>query len=207
MATSQFDSELLQAVDRGDGNSIKDLLSKGASPNIILPNGRPLLNEMIFSATDDIIELIISSGANILLKDKSGMAALDCALSSQNIALLTRLIEKGADVNNIYTNGLGTLAIAISLGNCEIVELLLKKGANSNAVYSQPIDPQMKEFLKTMLKENKFKHPEKGMTLQMDEESAKSIVSGKVTSIKHTPLSLAKNNPTMVILLKKYGAK
>ncbi len=207
MVNKNLDSALLEAISRFDATALVDLINQGADPNIILPSKNPLLVEMCFNGTVELSKFILSKGADINAKNPLGQISLDGGVGKQDSEFVQFLLSKGANADNRYSNGLSTLAIAITTDNLEITEMLLKAGADPNAVYQETVDKDKKDFLKMALKENWFKKPEVGMTLFVDEQTAKDIVSGKTKTLKSSPLTIAKNNPAMVKLLKKYGAK
>lgn len=208
MADEKINSKLLDAINSADLKNVEGALAMGADPNLILPNGNPLFVEIAFNGDLELVKLFIKKSVNINIKNPLGQTALSGALMNQNSELLDLLLSKGASVDG--TDALSApLAIVITTDDLVSAEKLLKKGANPNATYLQNVDDQMRSFLAAMLKNNLFKNPEKGMRIFVDEESAKEIVSKKLSQIKVTPLSLAKNGKSekMVALLKKFGAK
>lgn len=208
MADEKLNSELLDAINSGDLTLIGKLLEKGADPNLILPNENPLFVEIAFNGDLEMVKLFIKNKVNVNISNSLGQTALSGALMNQNSDLLDLLLSNGAGVDG--TNSASApLAITITMDDLVSAQKLLQKGANPNAIYVQTVDDQMRNFLSELLKSNFFKKPEKGMRIFVDEETAKEIVSKKLSQIKVTPLSLAKNGKSekMIALLKKFGAK
>ena len=96
----------------------------------------------------DLVNHLISVGANINAQSEGGFTALILAIISYNdilaikkiendnsnpsLSVIKRLVESGADVNIVTDGGNTALQEAALQGNLEIANLLLSKGANVN---------------------------------------------------------------------------
>ena len=137
-----------QAIWRGHKNIVKILLEKKVDIDYIGYYGRTPLQTAIISNKFEIVKMLISSGAKINQKNKSGYTALMRAsgyLYSISIEeqkkLVEILISKGSDLNMQSNRGNTALHCAILPQNNEIVELLLSNGAKVNIKNNEGFTP------------------------------------------------------------------
>jgi len=76
------------------------------------------------------LELLISRGVDINVKDETGMAPLDYAAETGKKEVVQFLIQAGADVNAKDDSGVASLYLAASANRREMVELLIAEGAD-----------------------------------------------------------------------------
>ena len=135
---AQFNA-LADAVVKKDYARIEQLLQEGTDINTQPPtSGTTVL--MIASSYyyyDNMVEYLISKGANVNLKDKEGKTALLWA-SSNSFENAKILIANGAKVNEPANDGMtpfiqATLGFSSGKVPIEMCELLRKNGANINA--------------------------------------------------------------------------
>lgn len=129
---TDLDFRLSLAVENGELEMVKYLLSMGADPDVIQEDGSYALHFAVLYGYYDIAELLIKHGADVNYTDP---ANADCtvlhtaAMSSTN---LTRLLaEHGADVNAQTTQGYTPLMYAVESGKPATVEVLLWAGADA----------------------------------------------------------------------------
>ena len=134
---------LLRATIANDVEVVRELLDKGANPNIIAMGLTPFL---------------VAAGVG-MGGGGTGLAASTSAGGPANLALMDLLIEHGADVNaqvtgtKTYslrisrapssTEGMTALHVAAQRGTVDVVRYLLEKGAKTDLVDSsgrKPID-------------------------------------------------------------------
>lgn len=77
---------------------------------------------------NEVIELLLNSGANINDRDNEGMTALMFAVSGQNKSGISRLLKRGANAGLKDNKGYTALAIAQEAGFRDIVALLTNNG-------------------------------------------------------------------------------
>ena len=122
---------------------VKCFVENGANVNIKWWNGWTLLH---CSQNEQMIDYLISHGADVNAKDDFGQAPLHFACQGENIKWVKYLLEHGADVNIKDRNGnvpLHSLVVDASLyeqgmrdvgeSATEMMDLLIEKGADVNA--------------------------------------------------------------------------
>ena len=89
---------------------------------------------------EDLIMLLIDSGADIYDFDEEGVSIFDMAITYDNIEIVKYLISKNIDVNlTRRRSGFTPLMAAACYGRLEIAKLLISEGADKNATDSKGI--------------------------------------------------------------------
>jgi ankyrin repeat protein len=129
----------MKAVRSGDAEECIWILNskkKEKKIDIIHARDRYLGNSSILIASEvgrlNIVEILLSSGANVNDIDKSGYSPLHLACEKGHVDIALLLLSRGAKVNNKNTRGWSPLWMACFNGHVHIVELLLTRGANVN---------------------------------------------------------------------------
>ena len=91
---SEVDSALLDAAKEGNIEAVKQHLANGADVNAKDDGWTPLHNAAGYS-TKEMVELLISNGANVNAKNEDGWTPLHDAATKEVAELL---IDKGADM-------------------------------------------------------------------------------------------------------------
>jgi len=127
--------DLIKAVNDGNIDKVKELLSKNADPNAIDRNwiNMPVLVSASFLDNPKISQLLIAKGANVNYKDNIGTSPLMIASQAGQIETVKLLLGKNAlvDDKNIY--GMTALMYAGLCNKVEVMRLLIEKGADFNA--------------------------------------------------------------------------
>ena len=142
------DYKLIEGVNSGDIDMVRESFIEGADPNTTNDSGGPLLLDTVIEGTE-FVKLFLEKGADPNAKNKferNGSTVLMDILSysldlgNSEIEIVKLLLEKGADPNIATRNGETALMLAIfneaSIDNFEIVKLLLEKGADPNITSS-----------------------------------------------------------------------
>lgn len=133
-------SSLLEEASNGNIKKVKELLDKGANPNIVDNIGNTPLMLAAHNGHKKIVKLLLIKGANLDTANIFGDTALTTvvfqALFSPRCEGIVKLLLNAGTRNIDFKNGDGrnSLMIAVSGMHVEIVKLLLKKGANPNVV-------------------------------------------------------------------------
>jgi len=119
------------AVERCDTDKIKAFLKK--NPKLIeakVGRGFRPLHKAALTGRKDIVELLISNGADINSRDNQGQTPLVWAISEGTLDVIKLLVDRGANVNIKTNSGVSPLKCAMaSCTNKEIADFLRKHGA------------------------------------------------------------------------------
>ncbi|CAL5354994.1 unnamed protein product [Camellia sinensis] len=86
------------------------------------------------SGNVEIVEILLSSGADVNLKNNGGRTALHYAASKGWLKIAEILLSHGANINLKDKVGCTPLHRAASTGNSELCELLIEEGAEVDAI-------------------------------------------------------------------------
>ena len=122
-----------------DNKSIKEIIKKNNELNALLQKNM------------ELIQLLISKGADINHKTNSGTTALHFATQKKNTALVKFLVDNGANINLPDADGYTVLHYAVHQKNTALVKFLVGKGAdinirskkNQSAIYLAALNDQM----------------------------------------------------------------
>ena len=124
------DSSVIDAVKKGDVETLKQLMLAGANPEA---KGENDSSALILAATEnktEMVKAILSRTEKVNYKNAAGVSALIAAAAANNTEIVKMLLEKKADVNSRDNSGTTPLMIAAELANIEILKLLMDKGAD-----------------------------------------------------------------------------
>lgn len=133
------DSPVADAAMRGDRETVRALLQKGADANAARGDGMTALHWAAERGDAQMVEMLVYAGANAKAVTRIGQyTPLHVATRGGHLAVVERLIKAGSDVNARTTNsGVTSLQLAASSGNADLVALLLDHGAEVNAWETQ----------------------------------------------------------------------
>jgi len=122
----------LELLKNNDYLGIKKYIKNGADLQETNEAGESVLACALRARCDeDVLTLLIESGADIFDFDDEGVSIFDMAITYDNHFMVEYLLHKGMDVNKTNRkSGFTALMAAASYGRVEIVKLLLEKGAN-----------------------------------------------------------------------------
>ncbi|KAI0880260.1 ankyrin repeat-containing domain protein [Annulohypoxylon maeteangense] len=121
------DQKLLEACKMGNGDEVRDLVDReGVSPGTV-----GALHQASAHGFSDIVEYLISRGADVNLKDFSNQIALHCAAGYGHKSVVDILLEK-SDVHLKDVYGRTPLFYACGHGNLEIVSRLFDHQADAS---------------------------------------------------------------------------
>jgi ankyrin repeat protein len=138
LATSAFADPIHDAVEKGNLIGVQAELGKGVDVNAKHENGSTPLHGAAEGGHEEIVELLITEGADlhattISMMGGGGWIPLHSAARQGHRGIVELLIEAGTDVNTRDSVGKSTLHDAALVGHKGIVKLLIKKGADLNA--------------------------------------------------------------------------
>ena len=132
----------LSILQDNDYLAAKKLIKEGADLNDRTEAGESVLAYALKCKCDqDMLELLIESGADLFYTDEEGVSIFDFAITYNNMYVIKLLLEKGIDVNETFRkSGFTALMAAVCYGRSAIVKLLLDAGADVNAVDSKGLN-------------------------------------------------------------------
>jgi len=130
-----YAGEIHDACKAGDLSKVKALLEK--DPSLLqskTEEGKSPLHMATGWGRCDIVEYLISIGADINARNNNGGTPIHVAASQNQPECAKILISHGANVNDIRTLGKMTpLLIAVYKGNYEVAKILIELGADIDA--------------------------------------------------------------------------
>lgn len=136
-------ASLHRAAAKGDASTVRRLLNTTQRAQIDCPKGLFLgypgnnLTPLMWAAREghnDVVEVLVGSGAAIDRKDEFDRTALWFAAESGCLACAERLLVCGADPNARSRNDTPVLFVGIHRRDHEMIATLLKAGADPNGV-------------------------------------------------------------------------
>jgi ankyrin repeat protein len=134
LASPAFASnKLVDAVKRGDAESVRALLAQHVAVNTADADGSTALHWAVQRDDSKIAGLLLAAGANVNAATRYKITPLSLACTNGNAGLIDRLLKAGADPNGTSEEGQTALMTASLTGKVDAVKLLLETGANVNA--------------------------------------------------------------------------
>ncbi len=128
--------KLLEAFGEGDTATVKELLDKGANPNIKTGGGLPLL--IIAAKKHDVVmlKMLLDKGADVNAKDESGWTALiwTAMMGYTNIGMEVEGFEEERSQTAIFLRQMNRSPLINTMNvQHQIIQALLDKGIDINA--------------------------------------------------------------------------
>lgn len=120
---------LNEAVFEGRLDDVRSFLDEGVSPNQSTREAEHPLLTAAMRGHGDIVDLLLSRGADIHACGSTGYTALHLA-ACFHASLIDRLIDAGADISSKSALGLNALMCACTNGNIDSVQVLLNHGVD-----------------------------------------------------------------------------
>ena len=126
----------LSILQNNDYMAAKQHIKAGGKLNARTESGESVLAYALKNRVDqDMLALLIESGADMFYSDDEGVSILDFAITYNNMFMVDLLLEKGKDINDVTRkSGFTPLMAAVCYGRYEIFKRLLDAGADINAV-------------------------------------------------------------------------
>jgi ankyrin repeat protein len=142
--SEDLDAQLCAAAFVCDFLRVRDLLARGADPDVRDDDLRTPLHQAVLGGSVGLVGLLIEHGADVNAKDQHGFTPLHFAAQEHTPAIARILVGKGADVNASDEDGNSVLgrAVASARGRDEIVRLLLENGARPDQPNSAGVTPK-----------------------------------------------------------------
>jgi pectate lyase len=132
---NHLDFEIFAAVHSGDTKEILELISKGADINATTGSfwGDTPLHYAGRWGYKEIVELLLTKGADVNTKNNEDQTPVDIALSRNRKEIVDLLIAKGADVSSIH--------LAAYLGDAAKVIHFIEQGSDVNIKDQRRLTP------------------------------------------------------------------
>ena len=140
----EADKTLFKAIRNGKIEMVKEAIANGANVNTFNINIISPLHYAVSSSQNDIVELLISKGADVnFIGGTRGFSPLIVAIKVDNVEAVRMLIANGADINakDGNANGESPLFYSLNSGNIEITKMLIDKGADFNIKNNKSLTP------------------------------------------------------------------
>lgn len=139
-----LDAQLREAAFVCDFARVRDLLARGADPNVRDEDQRTPLHQAVLGNSAGLVGLLIESGADVNAKDDQGFTALHFAAQEYAPVIARILVGKGADVEARDEDGASVLwrAVASARGRDEIVRFLVEQGARDDVPNYEGVTPR-----------------------------------------------------------------
>jgi len=183
IAPTQIKSKLFKAVKDGEYSMVWALLSKGADPSEPEETG-PGFTPLHLSAKEGnlpICQLLVSKGADVNAKDKSGQTPLHRAAYWGRYVVVDFLVYVGANVKLADNLNQTPYDVAVNRNNHEVAELLaMAKETKRDKAWS--VKKQFNQLLKDQAKEEKMLQKNRKLEeklSQMSKESSRLVMLQK----------------------------
>jgi ankyrin repeat protein len=123
---------LVEAAKDADWPHLRQLIGESASVNALYGDGSAALHWASYHDNLEIVELLLSAGANVDVTTDLGVTPLWLAAENGNTELVEKLLAAGANANVALRSGETVLMTATAAGNAEVISLLLAAGAEPN---------------------------------------------------------------------------
>jgi hypothetical protein len=126
-ALSKLDEDLLYQSNFGKAEKVRALLQQGANPNATDQDKWPAISLATMRGDDEgekIVQLLVSAGADLNVRDANDETPLMNAISVNNAALVKYMIERGADFHATNPSGRTVQAFAKHYANDNVAELV-----------------------------------------------------------------------------------
>ena len=140
-----LDKQLAQAAFVCDFVKVRELLARGANPNVSDDDLRTPLHQAVLGSSLGLVGLLIESGADLNAKDSHGFSPLHFAAQEHLPDIARILVGRGADPNAVDDDGNSVLyrAIHSARGRDEIARLLLDNGARDDLANHEGVTPRV----------------------------------------------------------------
>jgi ankyrin repeat protein len=142
--SDDLDALLCRAAFVCDFVQVRELLAKGANPNVRDDDLRTPLHQAVLGNSVGLVGLLIEAGAELDAKDAHGFTPLHFAAQEFLPEIARILVGKGADVNARDEDGNSVLwrAVFSAAGRDEIARFLLDNGGRDDLANHEGVTPR-----------------------------------------------------------------
>jgi ankyrin repeat protein len=132
-ATAAAQSEVADAVKRGDLAAVRALIQKKVDVNAREVDGSTALHWAVHRDDLEAADLLIGAGANVGMATREEVTPLAMACLQGSLPMVERLLKAGADPRERGPNGETTLMFAARNGRVDLIKRLVAAGVDVNA--------------------------------------------------------------------------
>jgi len=111
---------LLQAIAKGDRETVLNLLARGVKVNGRVNGGPTPLDMTVIADRPEMARLLVAHGADVNAQKENGWTPLHLAAFEGRRIMMRVLIEEGADVRAVTADGLTPSNIAKRAGHVNV---------------------------------------------------------------------------------------
>ncbi len=131
------DLRLVDAIERGDRDTVRSLLEQNTDANVAEADGTTPLAWAAHRNDLESAGLLIQAGADPSAANDYGVTPLTLACANRNAPMVEKLLDAGADPNVAQWTGETPLMTCANAGNAASVSALVDAGADLEAKESQ----------------------------------------------------------------------
>lgn len=128
----QLVSHLVKAAIVGNKEAVIALLHSGRDVNSVNKFGETALMGAVYGGHNNIVEILLSEGANPNISDNKGNKPIHVASANSNFFAAQQLVRKGSEIDPRNNSNDTPLLIATLNNALDIVDLLIRNGADVN---------------------------------------------------------------------------
>ncbi len=126
-------AQLIIAAQKGNIETVRELVSAGVNVNGSLDNGGMALDQSAITGQLEVVQFLLDNGADVNAQGFYGQTALIAAAGKGHADVVQLLLERGADVHIRGDKGQLCIVQGAAGGTEAIVRMLLDAGAEINA--------------------------------------------------------------------------
>lgn len=143
LAWGEPDQDLFRAVQSGDLGHVRQALHHGAHLEVLDPKGRSPLLLAIWSGHPEIMQYLVSKGANVNTPGTHHITPVLLAVFQNHVNIVKFLVAHGANINARDGSGNTPLMIAILQDPLALIHYLVDQGAHLEDHGSDGLTPFM----------------------------------------------------------------
>ena len=127
--------QVSKAIRADNPKLVSSLVKSGADINKIpMGQGMSLLGLAVYFNREEIVHILINSGANVIDVKGNNILVMACATNKRNKNIIEALLKSGVSIDSVNKKNQNCLYSATISADSEFFSYLINKGANPNLV-------------------------------------------------------------------------